>query len=222
VTDSRTMRTLEVLTITSVLAWKVVFPSEAPATQLSTSRTSTQSSLKSADLKTSAKRTSSRPELKLSDDQANRAVEELRSRRLLFPIAGFDPERVKNSYNETRGNQLHEAVDILAPRNTPVMAVEDGTIAKLFLSKPGGNTIYEFDPSKRFIYYYAHLEKYADGLKDGASVRRGEVIGFVGTSGDAPKNTPHLHFSISMPGADKKWWQTAPLNPYLVFKNQAK
>jgi murein DD-endopeptidase MepM/ murein hydrolase activator NlpD len=152
------------------------------------------------------------------DDQANRAVNELRERALLFPIERFDPERVKNSFNETRGDQLHEAVDIPAPRNTPIMAVEDGTIAKLFLSETGGNTIYQFGPYRRFIYYYAHLEKYADGLRDGASVKRGQVIGYVGTSGDAPENTPHLHFSISMPEADKKWWQTAPLNPYLVFK----
>jgi murein DD-endopeptidase MepM/ murein hydrolase activator NlpD len=217
--DSRNMRTLEVLTITSILAWKVICPNEAPATQLAFAQ---PTGVRPASSTPSGTRTTAHPELKLSDEQAKQAVAELRSRRLLFPITGFNPERVKNSYNETRGNQLHEAVDILAPRNTPIMAVEDGTIAKLFLSKPGGITIYEFDPSKRFIYYYAHLEKYADGLKDGETVKRGQVIGFVGTSGDAPPDTPHLHFSISMPGAEKKWWQTAPLNPYLVFKNQVK
>jgi murein DD-endopeptidase MepM/ murein hydrolase activator NlpD len=214
-THSREIRTLEVLTLTSILAWKVIWPNEAPATQLASSQAAKQST-------TTKQSTAAKPDLRLSENQAIQAVAELRSRKLTFPIKGFDPERVKNSYNESRGNQKHEAVDILAPRNTPIMAVEDGTIAKLFLSKLGGTTIYQFDPSRKYIYYYAHLQKYAEGLKDGAAIKRGQIIGYVGTSGDAPPDTPHLHFSISMPEADKKWWQTAPLNPYLVFKNSAK
>jgi murein DD-endopeptidase MepM/ murein hydrolase activator NlpD len=211
---SREISTLEVLTLTSILAWKVIWPNEAPATQLASAQPAKQS--------TASKQSTAKPDLRLSESQATQAVTELRSRKLTFPIKGFDPERVKNSYNESRGNQKHEAVDILAPRDTPIMAVDDGTIAKLFLSKLGGTTIYQFDPSRKYIYYYAHLEKYADGLKDGAAIKRGQIMGYVGTSGDAPPNTPHLHLSISMPEADKKWWQTAPLNPYLVFKNPAK
>jgi murein DD-endopeptidase MepM/ murein hydrolase activator NlpD len=117
------------------------------------------------------------------------------------------------------GNRAHEAVDILVPRNTPVHAAESGTIAKLFFSKGGGgNTIYEFDPSGRYCYYYAHLERYADGLKDGQHVARGDVIGFVGTSGNAPPNTPHLHFAVFALGPAHQWWKGQPLDPYLVFE----
>ena len=111
----------------------------------------------------------------------------------------------------------HEAVDLLAPRNTPVRAVEDGTIAKLFVSKAGGNTIYQFDPSEQFCYYYAHLDHYANGLHDGQPVAKGEVIGYVGTSGNAPPNTPHLHFAIFKLGDDKRWWHGTAIDPYLVL-----
>jgi murein DD-endopeptidase MepM/ murein hydrolase activator NlpD len=109
---------------------------------------------------------------------------------------------------------------MLAPRNTPVHAVENGTIAKLFTSKAGGLTIYQFDPTGRLCYYYAHLERYADGLKDGQAVSQGDVIGYVGTTGNAPANTPHLHFAVFEMNADKHWWQGKPLDPYQVFKDR--
>jgi murein DD-endopeptidase MepM/ murein hydrolase activator NlpD len=135
------------------------------------------------------------------------------------PIDNADVERLKGMFGESRGENLaHEAVDILAPRNTPVHAVEDGTIAKLFTSKAGGLTIYQFDPEQRFCYYYAHLEGYASGLGDGQRVTRGEVIGFVGTSGDAPIDTPHLHFAILELDAERRWWRGRPIDPYLVLK----
>src|SRR5207253_3174449 len=111
------------------------------------------------------------------------------------------------SFDERRDGRLHEAVDILAPRNTPVQAVEEGMIAKLFYSKAGGNTVYQFDPTQQFCYYYAHLERYAEGLRDGQRVARGDVIGFVGTSGNAPPGTPHLHFAIFELAADHRWWE---------------
>jgi murein DD-endopeptidase MepM/ murein hydrolase activator NlpD len=95
--------------------------------------------------------------------------------------------------------------------------VESGTIAKLFVSKAGGNTIYQFDPTGRFCYYYAHLERYADGLREGQRISRGDVIGYVGTSGNAPRNTPHLHFAISELTVDRRWWQGRTIDPYLVF-----
>jgi murein DD-endopeptidase MepM/ murein hydrolase activator NlpD len=154
----------------------------------------------------------------LTKKQANNAVAELRRRNLLIPISGFDIERAKGSYFELRNGQSHEALDMLAPRNTPVIAVEDGEIAKLFESKLGGTTVYQYDPSHHYVYYYAHLEKYAHDLKNGQKVKCGQLLGYVGTSGNAPKHTPHLHFSISVVDADKRWWQTAPINPYLVFK----
>jgi peptidoglycan LD-endopeptidase LytH len=141
--------------------------------------------------------------------------------RLRMPIDGEDIESLKGGFAETRGgNRPHEAVDVLAARNTPVHAVENGTIAKLFTSKAGGLTIYQFDPSGHLCYYYAHLERYADGLKEGNAVSKGDIIGYVGTSGNAPKNTPHLHFAVFELTADKRWWKGKALDPYRVFKER--
>jgi murein DD-endopeptidase MepM/ murein hydrolase activator NlpD len=146
-------------------------------------------------------------------------IGELRSRALRVPLDGVDIESFKGGFLEQRdsGGRPHEAVDMLAPRNTPVHAVENGTIAKLFVSKAGGNTIYQYDPGEQVAYYYAHLERYADGLSEGSKVSRGDVIGFVGTSGNAPANTPHLHFAVFELSSDHHWWQGTPLDPYLVF-----
>jgi len=141
--------------------------------------------------------------------------------RLRMPIDGADIEAFKGGFEERRGgDRPHEAVDMLAPRNTPVYAVENGTIAKLFYSKAGGLTIYQFDPSGRLCYYYAHLERYAEGLRDGQTVKQGEVIGYVGTSGNAPAGTPHLHFAVFELKGDRKWWQGRPLDPYQVFRDR--
>jgi murein DD-endopeptidase MepM/ murein hydrolase activator NlpD len=141
--------------------------------------------------------------------------------RLRVPLDGSDIESFKGGFAERRdGTRPHEAVDMLAPRNTPVHAVAGGTIAKLFTSKAGGLTIYQFDDTGRLCYYYAHLERYADGLKDGQAIAQGDVIGYVGTTGNAPANTPHLHFAVFELNADKKWWQGKPLDPYLVFKDR--
>jgi murein DD-endopeptidase MepM/ murein hydrolase activator NlpD len=141
--------------------------------------------------------------------------------RLRAPLDGADIEAFKGGFAERRGgDRPHEAVDMLAPRNTPVHAVENGTIAKLFTSKAGGLTIYQFDPTGHLAYYYAHLERYADGLKDGQPVTQGQIIGYVGTSGNAPPNTPHLHFAVFELNADKHWWQGRPIDPYLVFKDR--
>jgi peptidoglycan LD-endopeptidase LytH len=149
------------------------------------------------------------------------AVETLRRHDLRVPVDGVNVESFKRDFAERRsgkGGHPHEAVDILAPRNTPVHAVEDGAIAKLFESKAGGHTIYQSDPTGRFTYYYAHLERYAEGLHEGQRVAAGEVIGYVGTSGNAPPGTPHLHFAISELGPDKHWWQGQAIDPYLVFQ----
>ena len=141
--------------------------------------------------------------------------------RLRVPIDGEDIESFKGGFAERRGgDRPHEAVDMLAPRNTPVHAVENGTIAKLFTSKAGGLTIYQFDPDGRLCYYYAHLERYADGLNDGQTVSQGDVIGYVGTTGNAPANTPHLHFAVFELNADQHWWQGRPIDPYQVFKGK--
>jgi hypothetical protein len=159
----------------------------------------------------------------VSDAQIRTAIAELSTRHLLLPIDGISADNLKGSFYEKRGDSVHEATDIVAPRNTPIRALEDGTIAKLFLSRFGGNTIYQIDPSGKYVYYYAHLEKYEPNLKEGDKVKRGQIIGFVGTSGNAPQNTPHLHLSISVLTPDKKWWQARALDPYEVYKsNKAK
>jgi murein DD-endopeptidase MepM/ murein hydrolase activator NlpD len=102
----------------------------------------------------------------------------------------------------------------MSPRGTPVLAVTDGKIQKLFLSKPGGNTIYQFDEDGIYCYYYAHLDRYASGLHEGQRVKRGDVIGYVGSTGDAKAEAPHLHIAVFLLGPEKHWWQGTPINPY--------
>ena len=148
-------------------------------------------------------------------------INDLRSRGLMIPVEGIPASALVSSFHDSRGGREHEAIDILAPRGTRVLAVEDGKVAKLFTSDAGGLTVYEFDPAERFVYYYAHLDSYASGLKDGAPLKRGDVVGYVGTTGNAPKNTPHLHFAISKLGADHRWWGGAALDPYLIWKDSA-
>jgi murein DD-endopeptidase MepM/ murein hydrolase activator NlpD len=146
------------------------------------------------------------------------AVKALRKRHLELPLQGLKRSELRDTFRETRdGTRQHEALDILAPRDTPVLAVDDGTVAKLFLSKPGGNTIYQFDPTSTYAYYYAHLERYAAGLKNGDRLTRGQVIGYVGTSGNAPANAPHLHFAIFKLTDAKRWWKGTAIDPYPIL-----
>ena len=135
---------------------------------------------------------------------------------LLLPVQGIAASDLRDTFDDGRdGNQRgHEAIDILAPRGTPVLAVDDGRIVKLFLSQPGGMTIYQFDPTGRLAYYYAHLDRYADGLAEGQTVRRGSVIGYVGSTGNASPDAPHLHFAIFRLGPEKQWWKGEPVNPF--------
>lgn len=145
--------------------------------------------------------------------------EDLARRDLDIPVEGVKPDQLVRSFDDQRsGSRAHEALDILAPRNTPVKAVEDGKIARLFESKAGGTTIYQFDPTETYCYYYAHLERYAPGLKEGDKVKKGQVIGYVGTSGNAPKDTPHLHFAIFKLTSAKHWWEGTPIDPYDILR----
>lgn len=146
------------------------------------------------------------------------SVPELRARGLDFPLEGYAREKLTDTFDEERTGHVHEAADIMAARNTPVRAVEAGTIARLLRSASGGITIYQLDPSQRYIYYYAHLQRYADGLREGLAVERGQVIGYVGTTGNAPENAPHLHFAIFRVVDPKQWWGGVPVNPYLVLR----
>ncbi len=149
----------------------------------------------------------------------DQAVDDLRRHQLDVPLRTIERAALRSSFDETRGGtRRHEAMDLLAPRNTPVIAVEAGIIARLFNSKAGGITIYQFDPTTTYAYYYAHLERYAPGLEEGATVSRGQVIGYVGTSGNAPEDTPHLHFAIFVLNEDKRWWQGTPIDPFTVLK----
>jgi peptidoglycan LD-endopeptidase LytH len=141
----------------------------------------------------------------------------LRGRDLKLPVDGVDRKDLRNTFAEARGARTHEALDILAPRGTKVRAVEDGRIQKLFTSKAGGLTIYEFDPTETFTYYYAHLARYEDGLREGQMVKRGDVIGYVGSTGNASPDAPHLHFAIFRLEPEKRWWKGEPINPYLVL-----
>lgn len=146
----------------------------------------------------------------------------LRSRALTIPVQGTTAPQLKDTFTQARaGGVPHDAIDIMAPRGTPVLAVDDGRIAKLFLSKAGGITLYQFDPDSRYAYYYAHLDRYVDGMTEGAPVSKGQVIGYVGSTGNASPDAPHLHFAIFKLGPERRWWQGTPLNPYLVW-HQAK
>ena len=141
-------------------------------------------------------------------------MQSLAARRLLIPVEGVDRARLRDNFDESRGGRRHDALDIMAARGTPVHAVDAGRVAKLFDSKAGGLTVYQFDRDEKYAYYYAHLERYAAGLKEGALLNRGDLVGYVGTTGNAPPNSPHLHFTIFRLGADRKWWKGTPLNPY--------
>lgn len=134
---------------------------------------------------------------------------------LVIPVVGVRREQLKPMFNDRRGSsRAHRAIDIMAPRSTQVLAAIDGTVGKLFLSKPGGITIYQYDPTRSWIYYYAHLDAYAPGLVEGKQLRRGDVIGFVGSSGNANPDSPHLHFSIEKLTEPGKWWKSEPIDPY--------
>ncbi|MDO9488676.1 MAG: M23 family metallopeptidase [Sphingomonadaceae bacterium] len=147
----------------------------------------------------------------------------LAARRLTIPVSGIISAHLTNTYGDDRGggSRRHGALDIMAPRGTPVVATEDGRVEKLFESAAGGLTIYQFDPSRTYTYYYAHLDRYADGLVEGQAVKRGQVIGYVGFTGNASPEGPHLHFAILKLGAEKKWHEGQPLNPFPVLGGTA-
>jgi murein DD-endopeptidase MepM/ murein hydrolase activator NlpD len=137
---------------------------------------------------------------------------------LRMPIAGVDPNTLRSNFSEARGGHAHEALDIMSPRGTPVVAVAEGNVVKLFTSKQGGLTVYQFDNSRTWCYYYAHLDHYAPGLTEGMLLRKGEVLGYVGSTGDASADAPHLHFAIFQLGPDKNWWQGTAVDPLPVLK----
>ncbi|MGH9456619.1 MAG: M23 family metallopeptidase [Thermoanaerobaculia bacterium] len=134
---------------------------------------------------------------------------------IAIPVAGVAKGALRDDFGAPRSRgRRHTAIDILAPRGTPAVAAIDGVILKLFESRNGGLTIYLADASRTTVFYYAHLDRYAEGLTEGARVARGSVIGFVGTTGNAPRDVPHLHFGVERLSSDGAWWQGRPENPY--------
>jgi murein DD-endopeptidase MepM/ murein hydrolase activator NlpD len=149
------------------------------------------------------------------------AAQPPRMRTLMLPVLGVKTSQLSDTFHETRGGKRpHEALDILAPRGTPVVATDDGRIVKLFNSVPGGLTIYQFDLSEKYAYYYAHLDRYATDLAEGKQVKRGEIIGYVGATGNASPAAPHLHFAIFELGPEKRWWKGTAINPYPLLTNR--
>ena len=140
---------------------------------------------------------------------------------LLIPVVGVKPADLTDTFTQARGaGRVHDAIDIMAVRGTPVVAANDGHVVKLFTSKPGGLTMYQYDPDNRVIYYYAHLDGYAPGLAEGQILHRGDLVGFVGSTGNASADAPHLHFEIELLGPEKQWWHATSINPYGRFEGQ--
>jgi murein DD-endopeptidase MepM/ murein hydrolase activator NlpD len=135
-------------------------------------------------------------------------------RALAIPVEGVRAADLRDTFADGRPGHRHEALDIAAARGSRVIAVDDGTVAKLFTSVAGGLTIYQFDPERRFAYYYAHLDRYADGIREGMRLRRGDLIGYVGTTGNARADAPHLHFAVFRLGPERQWWKGEAINPF--------
>src|SRR4030095_7895436 len=134
---------------------------------------------------------------------------------LIIPVAGVTKDQLIDTFTDARSEgRVHDAIDIPAPQGTPVLAAADGEIIKLFQSDKGGTTIYQLSADKKLIFYYAHLQGYRDGLSEGQFVRQGEVIGFVGHTGNAGPGNYHLHFSIAIANDPKRYWEGTNINPY--------
>ena len=138
---------------------------------------------------------------------------------LIIPVAGVKPEQLLDTFYDARSEgSAHDAIDIMAPAGTPVLAAADGRIVKLFQSERGGTTIYQLGPSQDVIFYYAHLAGYAPGLAEGSNVRQGEVIAYVGDTGNAGTGNYHLHFSIALVSDPKRYWEGSYINPYPLLR----
>ena len=141
---------------------------------------------------------------------------------LLIPVQGITAAQLQDTFTDARsGGRVHDAIDIMAPAGTPVLAVADGSVEKLFDSKLGGTTLYQFNPERTLAYYYAHLQGYAPGIAEKQPLKRGQVIGYVGTTGNANPDGPHLHFAIFQLGPEHRWWEGTALNPYPLLVGKA-
>lgn len=147
-------------------------------------------------------------------------IERLRERGLLLPVEGIEPAQLRESFKDKRsGRRSHQAIDIMAPRRTPVLATDGGRVEKLLRSRSGGITVYQFDPEGEYCFMYAHLDAYAKGLREGQVLQRGDVIGYVGSTGNAKKRSPHLHFAVHRLDESKRWWKGEAIDPFLLWKD---
>ncbi|MGI8638692.1 MAG: M23 family metallopeptidase [Pyrinomonadaceae bacterium] len=154
-----------------------------------------------------------------NQNQSNTATSDS-DKTLMIPVVGLKAEQLQDTYTASRSEgRVHNAIDIIAPLATPVVAVSDGEIAKFFDSERGGITIYQFSPDKRFVYYYAHLQKRADNLREHDFVKKGTVIGYVGDTGNSGAGNYHLHFEIMILEDPNKYWKGTDINPYPILKN---
>jgi peptidoglycan LD-endopeptidase LytH len=162
----------------------------------------------------------SRPALATMASAPSDASAAAHLRALYFPVAAGDSIRLDDSFEAPRdgGSRRHQAIDILAPRGTPVLSAGDGRILRLSNSTKGGITVYATDLEEQFVYYYAHLDRYHSSIYAGKPLMRGDTLGFVGTTGNSPKNVPHLHFQIMRMPADRKFWSGEPVNPYPLLR----
>jgi murein DD-endopeptidase MepM/ murein hydrolase activator NlpD len=146
----------------------------------------------------------------------------LRARRLMVPVDGITIGKLSDSYEAQRdgGVRRHGAIDIMAPRGTPVLAADDGKVLRMGHNSLGGLTVYQVDPDQRFVYYYAHLDRYSSTLRDGMSINRGDVIGYVGSSGNASPTAPHLHFQVMV--FRERYWEGESVNPFGSFELDGK
>jgi murein DD-endopeptidase MepM/ murein hydrolase activator NlpD len=140
---------------------------------------------------------------------------------LAVPVAGVERNELRDTFTESRGSRPHDAIDIPAPRGTAVVSAADGRLLKLHNSVPGGLMVYAADASDRFILMYGHLDAYAPGLSEGIRLGQGQLLGYVGTTGNAPPETPHLHFAIARGRPGVSWWQGTAVNPYPLLARRA-
>ncbi len=139
--------------------------------------------------------------------------------KLVIPVAGVRSDQLLDTFTDSRSEgRAHDAIDIMAPAGTPVVAAVDGEIVRLFQSERGGTTIYQLSSDKKLVFYYAHLQRYADGIEVSKFVRQGEVIAFVGDTGNAGAGNYHLHFSISVLADPKRYWEGTNINPYPLLR----
>jgi peptidoglycan LD-endopeptidase LytH len=147
-------------------------------------------------------------------------IDVLRTHAPVIPVAGVKPQDLIDSFDQLRGTHRHNALDIMAPRGTAVLSADAGRVLKLHNSVAGGLTVYVADPTEHYILMYGHLDRYRPGLAEGTSVKKGEILGYVGSTGNANPAAPHLHLTITRSDNMKEWWKGTPINPFLILKGK--